>query len=303
MDVLAEILDYFCRQSIFNTYLMVGMVIHAAADCNTMAGAMFKHLSEEIDSIMTRDPSARSRLEVLLTFPGLHAVIFHRISHWLWDNGFRLSGRFVANVSRMLTGIDIHPGAVIGQRFFVDHGGGVVIGETAEIGHNVTMYQGVTLGGTSPSVDSRAQVDVKRHPTLQDNVIVSSGAQVLGPIVIGHGARVGANAVVLKDVPAGVAVVGVPARATGKPKTSTDDEFCPYGVSGDVIDPQIRALEGVLDRVRQLSLQVEALERKLLAVSPSGVNGSGNNHALNVGDGDLPMPVRHRPSPPEALGD
>lgn len=254
-----------------------------------MAGAMFKHLGEEIDSIMARDPSARTRLEVLLTFPGLHAVIFHRIAHWLWDNGFRLLGRFVANIGRILTGIDIHPGAVIGRKLFVDHGGGVVIGETAEIGENVTMYQGVTLGGVSPSIDSRAQVNVKRHPTLQDNVIVSSGAQVIGPIVIGHGARVGANAVVLKDVPAGVAVVGIPARATGKPKVAKDEEFCPYGVSGEVIDPQLRAMEGVLERMRQLSLQVAALEQKLATANGHSNGSTGSNGILDSSTVELPL--------------
>jgi len=246
-----------------------------------MAASMIKHLLDDIDSIMARDPSARSRLEVALTFPGFHAVVFHRLSHWLWSLRLTLAARFIANISRILTGIDIHPGARIGRRFFVDHGGGVVIGETAEIGDDVTMYQDVTLGGTAPSIDSRAQVDVKRHPTIRDKVIVSSGAQILGPIVVGEGARVGANAVVLRDVPMATTVVGIPARAAAKPKPQAQDEFCPYGVTGDVIDPQSRAIEALIARVTQLSARVEELERQ---VAPHGGEAAQvNGHAVNGG--------------------
>ncbi|MCW5749672.1 MAG: serine O-acetyltransferase [Alphaproteobacteria bacterium] len=245
-----------------------------AAEHNMTAAAMFKRLRDDIDSIMARDPSARSRLEVLLCFPGLHAVMFHRPAHWLWENGFRTPARFIANVSRILTGIDIHPGATIGRRLFIDHGVGTVIGETAEIGDGVTMYQDVTLGGTSPSVNARAQVNLKRHPTIRDNAIVSSGAQVLGPITVGEGAIVGANAVVLKDVPDQARVVGIPARAVGKPKAPPSEEFCPYGVTGEVVDPQARLIESLTERLHALNARVGQLEQ-LLAARGGAVAGRG----------------------------
>jgi serine O-acetyltransferase len=166
----------------------------------------FKHLRSDIDSMMARDPAARSRLEVVLCYPGFHALFFYRLGHAAWSRGFLLLGRWLTQLGRFLTGIEIHPGAQIGRRFFIDHGMGVVIGETAVIGDDVTLYQGVTLGGTSLKGG-------KRHPTLMNKVIVGAGAQVLGPITVGEGARVGANAVVLKDVPAAATMVGIPARA------------------------------------------------------------------------------------------
>ncbi len=166
---------------------------------------MFKRLQEDIASIVERDPAARSFAEVLFCYPGVHALMFYRLSHLLWVNGFKLLGRFVSQIARILTGIEIHPGATIGRRLFIDHGMGVVIGETAVIGDDVTLYHGVTLGGTSLHQG-------KRHPTLEDGVIVGSGAQILGPHVVGQGARIGANAVVLSDVPNGVTMVGIPAR-------------------------------------------------------------------------------------------
>src|SRR5215831_18952770 len=173
----------------------------------TMVGHMFfKQVRDEIDSMMARDPAARSRLEVVLAYPGFQALMFYRLAHWFWRHNWLLTGRFVAPCGRILTAIDIHPGAVIGRRLFIDHGIGLVIGETAEIGDDVTLYQGVTLGGVAPSVNSAAQVHRKRHPTLRNGVIVGSGAQVLGPITVGEGARVGANAVVVADVPPGVTV-------------------------------------------------------------------------------------------------
>lgn len=234
-----------------------------------MAALMIKHLIDDIDSIMHRDPSARSRLEVALTFPGFHAVLFHRLAHWFWRYRLTLAARFIANLSRILTGIDIHPGARIGRRFFVDHGAGVVIGETAEIGDDVTMYQDVTLGGTAPSINSAAQANVKRHPTIGDRVIISSGAQILGPITVGECARVGANAVVLRDVATAATVVGIPARAAAKSKakpivtsSSAEEDFCPYGVTGDVVDPQARVIESLIERVGVLAARVEELERQ-----------------------------------------
>ena len=166
---------------------------------------VFKHLSEDIDAIMARDPAARSRREVVLCYPGFHALLFHRTAHAAWRRGWLLVGRFISHLGRMFTAIEIHPGARIGRRFFVDHGVGAVIGETAEIGDDVTIYHGVTLGGIS--LDKG-----KRHPTLENDVVVGSGAQVLGPITVGAGARIGANAVVVKDVPPGVTMVGIPAK-------------------------------------------------------------------------------------------
>jgi serine O-acetyltransferase len=229
---------------------------------------MFRHLAEEITAVIERDPAARSRLEVVICYPGFHAILFYRLAHWLWLRGFRLLGRLVSQLGRFFTGIEIHPGAVIGRRLFIDHGMGVVIGETAEIGDNVTLYHGVTLGGTSPAVDSRAQVNVKRHPTLQDGVIVGSGAQILGPITVGAGARVGSNAVVTRDVAPATTVVGIPARMAGRarPKEVEGAEFAAYGLpAGEISDPVVRVCDELLDKVDRLSARVADLERELAA--------------------------------------
>ncbi|HMA51519.1 MAG TPA: serine O-acetyltransferase EpsC, partial [Magnetospirillaceae bacterium] len=181
---------------------------------------IFKRLREEIDSIRARDPAARSGLEILLCYPGLHVVIFHRAAHAAWRARLHLVARLLSQFGRFLTGIEIHPAATIGRRLFIDHGSGVVIGETAEIGDDVTLYHGVTLGGTSLDAG-------KRHPTLQNGVIVGAGAKILGPVVVGTNARIGANAVVLSDVPAGVTMVGIPARiALAKRKS---EGFHAYG--------------------------------------------------------------------------
>jgi serine O-acetyltransferase len=225
-----------------------------------MLGRMlFKDIRDDIDGMIARDPAARSRLEVALTYPGFHALVFYRGGHWFWRRGWRLMGRIVSHIGRMLTGIDIHPGATIGHRLFIDHGTGLVVGETAELGDDVTLYQGVTLGGVAPSVDSASQVNRKRHPTLRNNVIVGSGAQVLGPITVGDGARVGANAVVVADVPPGVTVVGIPAKVI-VPRTA-NQEFRAYGTpTGDMADPVTRAIDGLLDQVSRLKARIEQLE-------------------------------------------
>jgi serine O-acetyltransferase len=225
---------------------------------------MFKTLSADISACMERDPAARSRLEVILVYPGFHAVATYRLAHWLWQRGFRLTAKWLAYVGRIVTGIEIHPGAVIGAGFFIDHGTGVVIGETAEIGDNVTLYHDVTLGGIAPSVDSHAQRGQKRHPTLEDDVIVGSGAQVLGPITVGAGARVGANSVVLQDVPARATVVGIPAKiARGRaPERNEHPAFQAYGTRADLFDPTMRVVEALLDKVQSLSMRVEELERQ-----------------------------------------
>src|ERR1700752_3764085 len=163
---------------------------------------LFKNLRDEINATLARDPAARSRLEVVFCYPGFQALLYYRLGHWLWELGWLFAGRFVSHIGRILTGIEVHPGASIGRRLFIDHGMGVVIGETAEIGDDVTLYHDVTLGGVAPSVNTAAQVDRKRHPSLGHGAIIGSGAQILGPIIVGAGARVGANAVVIQDVPA-----------------------------------------------------------------------------------------------------
>ena len=230
-----------------------------------MGEAMFKSIRDEIDAMMARDPAARSRIEVVVCYPGFQALLFHRLAHGLWRGGWRLLGRLVSQLGRWLTGIEIHPAVVIGKRLFIDHGMGVVIGETSEIGDGVTLYHGVTLGGVAPSVDSHNQRNTKRHPTLEDGVIVGSGAQVLGPITVARNARIGANAVVTKDVPSEVTVVGIPARAVqsrGQPKQA-EPRFVAYGTPiGDLSDPIARSIDGLLDEVQTLRARVNRIEQR-----------------------------------------
>jgi serine O-acetyltransferase len=226
---------------------------------------LLKKLREEIDATIARDPAARSRTEVVLCYPGFHAILLYRLAHWFWERNWLLTGRFLSHVGRVLTGIEIHPGAKIGRRLFIDHGMGVVIGQTAEIGDDVTLYQGVTLGGT-------ALHQGKRHPTLGDGVIVGSGAQILGGFTVGAQARIGANAVVLAEVAPGTTVVGIPAKqvAPRTPLKAEDCRFLPYGTPCDEIpDPVARVLNGLLDEVTTLRARVAALE------------GSDGSHAGN----------------------
>ncbi len=217
---------------------------------------MLQRLAEDINTIMSHDPAARSRAEVVFCYPGFHAVLLYRFAHLLWRTGLKLPGRFMSHVGRFFTGIEIHPGALIGRRLFIDHGMGVVIGGTAVIGDDVTLYQGVTLGGTS------LERGVKRHPTLEDGVIVGAGASVLGPFTVGRAARIGANAVVVEEVPAGATVVGIPARRVGRrpKKTPKDDDFLAYGTPGRLPDPLARALDGLLEQVSALKARVAELE-------------------------------------------
>ena len=184
-------------------------------------------MNNYLDSIIKRDPAARDKLSIVLTYPGVKAVFFHHLAHKIWNYKFYLIARMLSQFSRFLTGIEIHPAAKIGKNLFIDHGMGVVIGESSEIGNDVTLYHGVTLGGISPSENSDNQRNSKRHPTLLDNVIVGSSAQILGPITVGECARIGANTVVLKDVPANATMVGNPAKNIS---TNTDTSFKPYGV-------------------------------------------------------------------------
>ena len=184
-------------------------------------------MNDFLESIIKRDPAARSKLSLILTYPGVKAVFFHRIANFFSIAKFHLVARIISQFSRFLTGIEIHPNAKIGKNLFIDHGMGVVIGETSDIGDNVTIYHMATLGGIAPSINSDNQRDVKRHPTLKENVVVGSGAQILGPVVVGKNAKIGANAVVTKDVPENAVMVGIPAKNVG----TASEEFKPYGVA------------------------------------------------------------------------
>ncbi|MGR8997513.1 MAG: serine O-acetyltransferase [Gammaproteobacteria bacterium] len=226
---------------------------------------MFNRLKEDIACVFERDPAAQSVFEVITTYPGVHAVLIHRISHSLWNAGFLWLARFIAYISRWLTGIEIHPGAQIGRRFFIDHGMGVVIGETAIIGDDCTLYHGVTLGGTSWDKG-------KRHPTLNNGVVIGAGAKVLGPIEIGVGARVGSNSVVIKPVPAGATVVGIPGHIIGTVTKTAKSErdkiankmgFDAYGATADMPDPVAYAINRMLDHISSLDKQIETMQKAL----------------------------------------
>jgi serine O-acetyltransferase len=240
---------------------------------------MFQRIREDIQCVFDRDPAARNIFEVLTTYPGVHAVIAHRLSHALWNIGLKWLARMNSTLSRWLTGIEIHPAATIGRRFFIDHGMGVVIGETAEIGDDCTLYHGVTLGGTSWSKG-------KRHPTLKNDVVVGAGAKVLGPITLGEGARVGSNAVVVKDVPPGNTVVGVPGRIVNKPENEKDARrqaiakkigFDAYGMSQETTDPVVHAINCMLDHI-------QAMDTKMVEMCQVIEQLGGNV-------GNTPMPV------------
>jgi serine O-acetyltransferase len=235
---------------------------------------MLEAIREDVRCVFDRDPAARTTWEVITCYPGFHARLVHRLAHRLWGWGLKWLARFTSHIGRWLTGIEIHPGARIGRRFFIDHGMGVVIGETAEIGDDVTLYHGVTLGGTTWNQG-------KRHPTLGDGVVVGAGAKILGPIHIGNGAKVGSNAVVVKDVPAGCTAVGIPARTVepglGEQRQRAAEKmgFSAYGISSDMNDPVVQAIHGLLDhmvtvdsrledillRLEQAGIHLEALEK------------------------------------------
>jgi serine O-acetyltransferase len=223
---------------------------------------MFRHLKEDIAVVFERDPAARTRWEIITTYPGVHALIAHRFSHWLWQHRLRWLARFSSHVARWLTGIEIHPGAEIGHRVFIDHGMGVVIGETAVIHDDCTLYHGVTLGGTSWNKG-------KRHPTLERGVVIGAGAKVLGPITIGAEAKIGSNAVVVKDVPAGATAVGIPARILDQEKSQQRDDmakkigFSAYAVSEDMNDPMAKAIHALLDHAAKQDQQLQQLAEQL----------------------------------------
>jgi len=212
---------------------------------------MLDQLREDIGVVFDRDPAARSTWEVVTCYPGFHAMVLHRISHRLWSSGLRWIARWLAHFGRWVTGIEIHPGATIGRRFFIDHGMGVVIGETSVIGDDCTLYHGVTLGGTSWNKG-------KRHPTLGNGVVIGAGAKVLGPIMLGDGARVGSNAVVVKDVPQGATAVGIPARILDEESKVMREEaaermgFSAYAISADMNDPVVKAIHGLVDHTAHM---------------------------------------------------
>jgi len=228
---------------------------------------MFPQLREDIASIIKRDPAARTAWEVLTCYPGLQAIAVYRAAHWCWAHNLKWLGRFISHIGRILTGIEIHPGAVIGRRVFIDHGFGVVIGETAEIGDDCTIYQGVTLGGTSLSKGK------KRHPTLAAGVIVGAGAKILGAFTVGEGAKVGSNAVVLKEVPPGATAVGNPARVIEKTDGATSSDaatrvFSAYGITPDADDPLIEALRGLINHAATQEHQLKGI---LNALKSAGI--------------------------------
>jgi serine O-acetyltransferase len=258
---------------------------------------MLERLKEDVNSVFARDPAARNFFEVVTTYPGLHAVLLHRLSHRLWRLGLLWLARFLSTLGRLLTGVEIHPGAQIGRRLFIDHGMGVVIGETAEIGDDCTLYHGVTLGGTTWQKG-------KRHPTLGNNVVVGAGAKVLGPIHVADGARIGSNAVVVKDVPAEATVVGVPGRVVRAADGSADHRqamaqkmgFDAYGVTQGMPDPVANAINCMLDHIhamdRKMQLMCESLRRlggeapdvELPELGPCGVEPSAGPSPMNEDD-------------------
>ena len=227
---------------------------------------MFTNLRRDLNAIFERDPAASNKWAVVFLYPSFQVMLAYRLSHHIWNSGFKFIARSIMQLARILTGIEIHPAAKIGAGFFVDHGMGTVIGETAEIGRDVTLYHDVTLGGVMPAVDAEQQRASKRHPTLGDYVIVGAGAQILGPITVHRCARVGGNSVVTKDVPEGATVVGVPARQLTKTTapTAPTSNFSPYAVPDDrESDPRERTIAALVDEVHSLRARLSALEEQL----------------------------------------
>ena len=215
---------------------------------------MFSRLKSDLSIVFDRDPAARSYWEIITTYPGVQAILFHRLAHRLWKVKLYWFGRAISHIGRFFTGIEIHPGAVIGQRFFIDHGMGVVIGETAVIGDDCTLYHGVTLGGTSWKQG-------KRHPTLENKVVVGAGAKILGPITIGSSAKIGSNAVVISDIPANATAIGIPARVVDNEKKKTSS-FSPYAGSKDEDDPMLKTLQELMEKVEDQKKQLDSLLKK-----------------------------------------
>ncbi|WP_440997309.1 serine O-acetyltransferase [Arhodomonas sp. SL1] len=271
---------------------------------------MFDRIRQDIACVFQRDPAARNVFEVLTCYPGVHALIFHRGNHWLWNHRLRWLARFLSLFARWFTGIEIHPGARIGRRFFIDHGLGIVIGETAEIGDDCTLYQGVTLGGTSWEKG-------KRHPTLGDDVIVGAGAKILGPVTLGDGARVGSNAVVVKDVPEGATMIGIPARVARRGGAATEEDqrraatarrigFDAYGATQDMPDPVASAINAILDHVHTTDERLEEMcramrklgaevsDERLPELGDCGMGEGGAGEAAETPQASTERPDEHR---------
>ena len=242
---------------------------------------MFGTIKEDLQIIFERDPAAKSVLEIVTCYSGFHAILFHRLAHRLWLWGLFWPSRFISQFSRFLTGIEIHPGAKIGRRFFIDHGMGVVIGETSEIGDDCTIYHGVTLGGTSWRKG-------KRHPSLGQNVIVGAGAKILGPISVGGQAKIGSNAVVVRDVPAGATAVGIPARVLESNTTKTREEaaanmgFSAYAISTDMDDPMVQAVHGLIDNAAKNDRKLDQVLRYLKSTGADLPNSNDGDTSLNT---------------------
>jgi len=242
---------------------------------------MFKHIKEDISVVFERDPAARTHWEIITTYPGVHALIIHRLSHCVWSKRFFWIARFISHIGRWLTGIEIHPGATIGRRVFIDHGMGVVIGETAVIGDDCTLYHGVTLGGTSWNKG-------KRHPTLEQGVVIGAGAKVLGPIIIGKGAKIGSNAVVVKDVPENATAVGIPARILEQETNKQRDDmaekigFSAYAVSDNSNDPMTKAIHALLDHAAAQDVKLQEVMAQLNKLGADVESDAEVGKAFNV---------------------
>jgi serine O-acetyltransferase len=215
---------------------------------------MFEKIKSDLSIVFDRDPAARSYLEILIAYPGVHAILIHRLAHKIWNIKLYFIARLISHLARIFTGIEIHPGAVIGNRFFIDHGSGVVIGETAIIGDDCTIYHGVTLGGTFWNQG-------KRHPTLENRVVVGAGAKILGPITIANGAKIGSNAVVVKDIPSNATAVGIPARIVNESQKKTSG-FSPYAVSKSDDDPMSKVLQELIQKLEKQEQRIKEMERK-----------------------------------------
>jgi len=245
-------------------------------------------IREDIDSVFDRDPAARSVLEIIFCYPGLHAVWLYRVAHWFWTHELYFLGRFTSHLGRFLTGIEIHPGAQIGKKFFIDHGMGVVIGETAEIGDNVTLYHGVTLGGVTWD-------KVKRHPTVEDNVVIGSGSKVLGPFTVGKGAKIGSNSVVVKEVPQNATVVGIPGRVVMQQENkAVEEEQRPDLEHGKLPDPEAKAISCLFEQIRALEKKVEDLTVQL--EKPAKKTAATKAVKRTAGSGDSPDKSSAKPS-------
>ena len=234
---------------------------------------MFSQLKEDLKVVFERDPAVRGVFEIIFCYPGFHAMIFYRFAHWLWNHNMKFFGRLVSHFGRFMTGIEIHPGATIGRGFFIDHGMGVVIGETAEIGENCTLYHGVTLGGTSWAKE-------KRHPTLGNNVIIGSGAKILGPFTVGDDSKIGSNSVVVKEVPATATVVGIPGRVvlSGKKRDGIDLEH------NKLPDPVAKAVSCMFDQIRRLEDRVEELQKEQKQLRAELANSENNEQSQPINE-------------------